>query len=276
MKARIIGRIAIVSTLLFCCVGASAQRWSRRPYEFHMGVGFTNFMGDVCSPKDPDKQMWILPFRTTGYLTDAILKYNFKGRHSASFSTNFGYMSARETIEKRANYYYRQGIAFKTGFAELGFRYEFMFIKENERRNVYRKLGETKLKNFTMPSYLFAGIGEYFSYGNFYCNDEKGRERASEQYFSTAPVIMLGVGTKIRLERNLYVGFEFGIREAIGDKIDGAVGGKEMSDATPMGDFYKGGKFGKWIDQYQFVAVNIAFKMREKKNHMPNFKTIRR
>lgn len=270
MKIRIICRLVVVSALLFCCVNASAQRWSKRRYELHAGAGLTNFMGDVCSPNDADKQIWVLPFRTTGYLIDGILKYNVKGRHYASASVNLGYMSARETIEKRAKYYYRDGIAFKSGFAELGVRYEFMFIKENERRNVYRKLGETKLKNFTMPSYVFAGAGGYFSYGKFFWNNKKGSERYNEPYFSVAPVLMLGLGSKVRLDRNIYFGVEAGWRVALGDKLDNCSGKK----GSPVEDM--SWHFGKWVDQYQFVAANIVFKMREKRNHMPNFKTIRR
>lgn len=271
MNIKSFSRLALIVLIVLCYTSVSAQKWSKRRYELHAGFGLTNFMGDVCSPNDPDRTIWILPFRTTGYLADGILKYNVKGRHYASASLNLGYMAARETIEKRTNYYYRDGIAFRSGFAELGVRYEFMFIKENERRNVYRKLGETKLKNFTMPSYVFAGVGGYFGYGKFYWNDPQGRDRYSKSYGTVAPVMMIGLGTKVRLDRNIYVGAEFGLREVLGDRIDGA-----NKSGSPSEDVNKRWKFGKWIDQYQFVAVNVVFKMREKKNHMPNFKTIRR
>ncbi len=274
MKVNSVSRISLILLLVLCFTGASAQKWNKPRYELHTGIGLTNFMGDVCSPNDPDKMIWILPFRTTGYLADGILKYNIKGRHFVSGSLNLGYMGARETIEKRTHYYYRDGIAFKSGFAELGVRYEFEFIKEREHKTVYRKLGETKLKNFTMPSYLFAGVGGYFSYGKFFWNDPQGRERYSKSYGSFAPVVMLGVGAKVRLQRNVYLGAEFGLREVIGDYVDGADGSRKSP--TPSDDINKRWKFGKWIDQYQFVAVNLAFKMREKRNHMPNFKTIRR
>ena len=85
---------------------------------------------------------------------------------------------------------------------------------------------------------------------------------------------MLGVGSKVRIARNMYVGAEFGIREVIGDNVDGVNGRKEMGSQTPS-KYINRLKFGKWIDQYQFVSVNIAFKFREKRNHLPNFKTIR-
>lgn len=269
-------RLTIILLLVLCFTGASAQKWNKRNYELHAGLGVTNFMGDVCSPKDPDRTMWILPFRTTGYLADGILKYNIKGRHFVSGSLNLGYMAARETIEKQTYYYYRNGIAFKSGFAELGFRYEFEFIKERAHKTVYRKLGETKLKNFTMPSYVFAGVGGYASYGKFFWNDKLGRDRFSKPYHSFAPVVMLGVGTKVRVASDLYVGAEFGIREVIGDNVDGANGRKDRKSATPSELVNNSYKFGKWIDQYQFVSVNVAFKLREKRNHLPNFKTLRR
>lgn len=270
MNARITSRLIVVSVLLLCAISTSAQRWNARRYELHVGLGLTNFMGDVCSPKNSDLPVWVVPFRTTGYVADGILKYNIKGRHYGSASLNLGYMGARETIEKRTNYYYRDGIAFKSGFAELAARYEFMFIKEKTHRTVYRKLGETRFKNFTMPSYLFVGAGGYFSYGKFYWNDKKGRERFNENFFNVSPVLMGGFGGKVRIGWNLYAGFEAGWRVAIGDGIDNCDGKK----GSPVEDM--NWVFGKWIDQYQFVTANIVFKMREKRNHMPNFKTIRR
>lgn len=274
MNTKSFCRFVLIALMVLCCTGVSAQKWNKPRYELHAGLGLTNFMGDVCSPNDADRMIWFLPFRTTGYLADGILKYNVKGRHYVSGSLNIGYMAARETIEKRTHYYYRDGIAFKSGFAELGLRYEFEFVKEREHKTVYRKLGETKLKNFTMPSYLFAGVGGYFSYGKFLWNDPMGRERFSKGYGSFAPVVMLGIGSKVRVQRNVYIGAEFGLREVLGDNVDGADGRKDSP--TPSDDINRRWRFGKWIDQYQFVAVNVVFKMREKRNHMPNFKTIRR
>ena len=287
MKKTLLNRIIILIVAILCCSGTyaagkggvkssskSLNKWSQRRYEMHTGLGFTNFMGDICSPRSSSKQVWILPFKTTGYVSNGLLKYQLTERQYVSGGVSVGYMAARETIQKQAKYYYRDGITFKTGFAELAARYEFMFIKEKNRRNVYRSLNETKLKNFTMPSYIFIGVGGIFNAGNFYWNDFtskpiKGRDRYHEFYYNFAPVVMGGVGCKVRVDRNTYVGVELGNRLAINDGIDHCDGNKSPTEDHPW-------HFGKWFDQYQFATVSLVFKMREKRNHMPNFKTIGR
>jgi len=255
---------------------ASGQRkktakWNSRKYEAHIGLGFTNFMGDICSPKS-DMPVWVLPFKTTGYTSDAILKYNLGGRHYVGTSLFLGYMGARETIQKQTKYYYRDGIAFKSFFTEVAARYEFQIIRERRRKTVYRRLGETRLKNTTVPSYLFAGVGGIFNVGNIYWNDPKGLERFSKNYTNICPVVMGGLGSKIRIDRNTYIGIEAGWRVALGDGIDNCKGKEGYVEEKPWTKW----PYGKWIDQYQFVTVSLVVTMREKRNHMPNFRSIRR
>lgn len=291
MKKKLLFQLTLSVALLFCCLGAfaaggggvksgskSIKKWDRRRYELHVGLGMNNFMGDICSPRSSSKQVWVLPFKTTGYVSNGLLKYQLAERHFISGGVSVGYMAARETVQKQAKYYYRDGITFKTGFAEVAARYEFMFIKEKTRRNVYRSLNETKLKNFTMPSYIFIGVGGLLNAGNFYWNDFnekpfKGRDRYHEFYYNFAPVIMGGLGCKVRIDRNTYVGFEVGNRLAINDGIDYCDSkGRPKSDShEEINDHWR---FGKWFDQYQFATVSLVFKMREKRNHMPNFKTL--
>lgn len=273
MRTKNIFKILIAAVLMFGTLELSAQRWSARKYELHAGVGFTNFMGDVCSPNDPNKFIWVLPVKTTGYLADGILKYNLKQRHYVSASLNMGYMGAKETIQKQSTFYYRDGIAFKSFFTELAVRYEFQFIRERRRSTIYRSLGETRLKNTTFPSYIFVGVGGIFNAGKFYWNDfsgtPKGKERYNEGYVNVAPVILGGIGTKLRIDRNTYIGVEVGHRLALSDGLDNCKGKDEPTEERPW-------IFGKWFDQYQFVSVSLVFTMREKRNRMPNFKTIRR
>lgn len=268
-----LNRTAIVAILLLLSFGASAQSWSKRRYELHAGVGLTNFMGDICSPKKSEMPVWVLPFKTTGYTADGVLKYNFKGSHFGSVSVNMGYMGARETIQKKDKYYYRDGLAFNTFFTELGVRYEFQFIKEKTHKTVYRKLGETSLKNITLPSYLFLGMGGLFNVGKMCWNDfegeVKGKERYKKTYCNVAPVLMGGLGSKLRIDRNTYIGVEAGWRFSFSDGIDNCRGKDAPTEDKPW-------TFGEWVDQYQFITVNLVFNMREKRNHMPNFKTIRR
>ncbi|MCQ2374458.1 MAG: DUF6089 family protein [Salinivirgaceae bacterium] len=252
----------IVALVLLCVsISVYADRWDTRKYELRYGLGLNNFMGDICAPKDPKKQIWIVPFSSTGYVADGMLKYIVKDRHSVSGSLNMGYLTAKDP-KNNSNYWYRDGYQFRSFFTELGFRYEYEFVRERRKSTVYRQLGETVFKNITIPSYLFAGAGVEMNYGGFNWNTKDGKERMNEKYFCVAPVIMMGVGAKFRVAHNTYVGGEFGLRFALGDKLDNCSG----KDSP---------QFGKWIDQYQVVTINVIHKLKAKKNNMPNFKSIR-
>jgi hypothetical protein len=98
-----------------------------------------------------------------------------------------------------------KGLEFKSYFTEISARYEFLFLKEKRKSTVYRRLGQTGLKNLTFPSYVFIGIGGMVNYGKFSRNINDGRARVTENYFNVAPVVPFGFGTKMRIDYNLYL-----------------------------------------------------------------------
>lgn len=252
----------------------AAHKWNSRRYEAQLGLGLSNFMGDINSPKT-DIPVWVRPFKTTGYTADALLKYNLKGRHYVGTSLFTGYMAAREPSMQTPTFYGR-GIAFKSFFTELSARYEFQIIRERRRRTVYRQLGETRLKNTTLPAYLFVGAGGIMNVGKFYWNSTDEKERYDINYINVAPVVMGGFGGKVRIDPITYIGFEAGWRVALSDGLDNCnrKGKPDVSGIEEGRSFDN--MFGKWIDQYQFVNVSLVVTLREKRNHMPNFRSIKR
>jgi hypothetical protein len=245
--------------LILSATSIQAQRWNARRYEFHVGIGASNFMGDIPAPKDPSKQIWISPFNNTGILVDAHIKYSLTERNSFGLGIYLGSLNGKDPKDN-AKYWYRYGYQFRSFMTEISVRYEFLFWKEKRRSTVYRRLGETRLKNLTLPSYLFIGVGGMFNLGNFYKNSPDGRERTNEFYTNIAPVLPIGIGTKMRLDYNMYLNLEAGWRFTLSDGIDNA-----KSKDNPE-------QFGPWYDQYQFITLNLVYKLRAKRNKMPNFK----
>ena len=96
--------------------------------------------------------------------------------------------------------------------------------------------------------------------GNFYQNTQDGRDRTKEFYTNVAPILPIGIGTKMRLDYNMYLNLEAGWRFTLSDGIDNAKN-KDNPD-----------QFGPWYDQYQFVTLNLVYKLRAKRNKMPNFR----
>jgi hypothetical protein len=254
-------KIFLLVVLSLNFVNSFAQRWNVRRYEFHVGLGASNFMGDICAPKDNSKLIWVNFFNTIGYVADAHLKYSFTPRNSIGAGIYIGTLSARDPKNSSKYWYHKEGFQFRSVMTEISVRYEFLFWKEKRRSTVYRRLGETRLKNLTLPSYVFIGVGGLINYGKLFYNTDDGRVRKSDPYLNLAPVLPVGIGTKMRLDYNLYLNLEAGWRFTLSDGIDNAKGTKNPRNG-----------FGTWYDQYQFVTVNLVYKLRAKRNKMPNFK----
>lgn len=277
MKKLSFMRLTVIALILLCSAPTvfaqkkSAHKWNSRRYEAQLGLGLTNFMGDINSPKT-DIPVWVRPFKTTGYTADALLKYNLKGRHYVGSALYLGYMGAKEG--QATPTYYGRGIAFKSFFTELSARYEFQIIRERRRHTIYRSLGETRMKNTTVPSYLFVGAGGIMNVGKFYWNSLDQRERYNLNYLNVAPVVMGGFGGKVRIDPITYIGFEAGWRVALSDGIDNC----NKKGKPDVGSIEEGRSFvfGKWIDQYQFVTVSLVVTLRETRHHTPNFRSIKR
>ena len=116
-----------------------------------------------------------------------------------------------------------------------------------------------------MPSYMFVAAGGLFETGKFSWNAKDGRQ--SEKFSTIAPVLIGGIGTRIRINSGVSVGLEAGARIALSDKIDNCDGNVATTPTKPW-------IFGKWIDQYQFITASLILKLRENKNHLPDFKSI--
>ena len=112
--------------------------------------------------------------------------------------------------------------------------------------------------------------------GKFYWNSTDEKERYDINYINVAPVVMGGFGGKVRLDPITYIGFEAGWRVALSDGLDNCnrKGKPDVSGIEEGRSFDN--MFGKWIDQYQFVNVSLVVTLREKRNHMPNFRSIKR
>ena len=255
------------------CANGQNRRFQR--YELQLGAGLDNFMGDICSPKDASKMAWALP-QTIGVVGNIGMKYNLGhhdecdrvtvGTQSIGGSLFFGQLKAEEVEKNTDKYYFRNGIGFNSFFVELSLRYEWYFIKEQQSRVTYKQVGRPTLKRATLaPSYLFVGAGGLLSTGQFYWDNKEGHQ--STKFSNIAPVLMGGIGTKLRFNRSVSFGLEFGMRLAIDDNIDYCDGNETPTPTKPW-------IFGKWYDQYQFITASFTFKIRENKKGWPDFRSI--
>ncbi len=230
-----------------------AQAWSRYKYELFYGLGATNFMGDVSAPS-VDKPIWVKFWNTIGGTGNVGLRYHFNDRQYLSAQVFLGQIYAQDPAGD-PNYWDR-GIKINSALTTLNARYEFMIWKEKQRTTVFKKLGESSLKNFSLPTYLFIGVGGAFNVGKFSKNSSDGRYLLSEMYFNAAPEIPFGLGIKYRINSLTYFNIEAAWHATMSDGIDDANGKKNSA-------------YGKWIDQYQTITFNMVYKIRESHSGKP-------
>jgi len=252
-----IKKATYILLLLLLPIFVSAQRWSRYKYEGYYGIGLTNFTGDVSAPVNTSKFVWVNFFNTIGFAANAGLRYNFADRQYVRGNIFLGQLYAEDPIGN-PNYWYR-GIKFSSFFTEIAAKYEFMIWKEKKKSTVYRMLGETGFKNFSMPTYLFVGFGATFNAGNFSRIVDEGTSTEKEGYVNFCPTIPFGIGFKYRLGKLTYINLEAEWHFTITDGIDNAKG-----KDSPM--------YGEWFDQYQTITFNIIHKLRQNRNGMPKFR----
>jgi len=215
-------------------------------------------MGDVCSPTNPNQQIWVNFFNTIGFTGNVGLRYNIKNRHYVSGALFLGQLYAEDPINNY-KYWYR-GLRMSTLFTEASARYEFIIMEEKKRTTVYRQLGQSPLKNLSLPTYLFVGAGATFNAGNSTRITKDGKQVITENFRNFTPVIPFGIGVKYRINKLTYINLEAAWRVALSDGLDNAIG----TDSNI---------YGKWIDQYQTITINFIHKLRQNQNGTPKFRS---
>lgn len=248
-------RIAYIITFILIYQASFSQTWSTRRYEFYCGIGLSNFMGDIAAPTNSSKYFWVNFYNTIGITANTGLKYMISDRSYIRGSMFLGQLYAEDVVGN-TNFYYR-GYKINTFFTELAFKYEFHIIKEKERKTVYKQLGQTKLKNFNVPTYIFIGAGGLLNTGKF--SQASGLELFTDNYTNLAFVIPIGLGVKFRLNHKNYANIEFGTRLSLSDGIDNAKGKDNK-------------QFGTYPDQYQFITINYIHKLKSNEKGWPRFK----
>lgn len=249
--------IVLFIIFLILSVSAKAQNWKRMRYEFYYGIGISTFMGDVMAPINKNAVIWMDFFNTMGPIANVGLRYLAKERHHFSGNASIGQLYAKETPNSYRFYY--RGLKFSTAFLELSVRYEYLFLKERSRKTIYRKFGESKWKNFMIPSYLFIGVGGLVNGGVVTHNYNRVSDK--KNYINGAFVIPYGIGFKAKVNYLLYINLEVGARFTFSDGIDYV----EKNNFSNI----QGGAF---VDQYGFISVNVIHKLGSNRKGMPKFK----
>lgn len=243
-----------------CVYQSQAQRWKKYRYEFSYGIGMTNFMGDVGAPEQKliTQYFYLNPyfFRPIGNVG---LGYIMLERVHVKSNIHFGWLSADDRYGDHAP----RGLKFRSFIVEPSIQLNVYLVKEKRKRNIYRSNNKfrRKLKNVSIPTYFFVGIGGVLvntnlesigGYNPNYYPDDNTHIGKKTSFTATVPI---GLGFRYRLTNRINLGLEASLRYTVSDIVD---------NYNPYA--------GQWIDSYQFLVFSLNYKLKSARSGLPRFK----
>lgn len=229
-----------------------AQRWKILRYELLGGIGSVHMMGDIGGAATANRWYGVRDFRLDQTRPSASfgIRYRIYEKQALRFNLNYGYAYSSDVgsrIETR-------DYSFHSNLMEQSFVYEYYLVSEEMKRksaSMFNRRG--MLNNFSKVAlYGFAGFGLVESSTkkipeNFY--------RPTDTYYNSGLglVFPLGLGLKYIIDERLGLGFEFGGRYTITDKLDGI-----KTLASKSNDFYY---IGTFILTYRLKADRKGYPM---------------
>ncbi len=214
--------LTIILIILYSIPGFT-QKWKLTRYEAIIGIGTTNFFGDIGGyPNASDwygiRDINILRTRPSIYLG---ARYKIKQDEAVKFNLILAWFNGKDNPS--VNYQSIRKYSFNTFALEQSLQYEYSFIKEDQRRFSFALFNRRgMINNYSKINvYGFAGLG-----GLLYIPDFKGTlqypkmetVKSSVGYTMVFPV---GLGVKLIYSNKYAFGFEFGGRYILSDYVDG-------------------------------------------------------
>ncbi|MCC7302829.1 MAG: hypothetical protein IT233_09315 [Bacteroidia bacterium] len=298
-------RSVLLIFVLFLGITADAQRWNKFRYEALLGIGATNFLGDLGGADQIGTNgLKDLELILTRPSVAAGLRYRVYEHWSVKGLFAWGIVRGDD---KLTDEFYRNNrqLHFKSNIYELSFQIEGHLIKEQPGHR-YKIKGARGWKNIELNVYGFAGIaGLYFNPKAKYINggwyelqplgtEGQGIKPDLDPYSRVTIAIPLGIGIKHLFTRYFSVGLEVGMRKTFTDYLDD-VSSTYYTDSIrtyynndPLHVYFADPSLGQgpsprsvWQgqqrgdptdkDAYMFVHITMAYKLSYKKRTRSKF-----
>ncbi len=225
-------RRLLLLIILILPLMANAQRNKRYKWEACIGIGATNFLGDLGGAN----QIGTNGFKDLEFsLTKPGLSGNARYRKGRYWGYKGGFYWGQVwgydylTTER---YRHNRNLHFKSNIFEFSVMGEFYFTKERPG-HVYRYKKLKGWKHIDMQVYLMAGIGGFYynpkgSYAGTWIplqplgTEGQGVKPGTKKYSRVSVCIPVGIGFKYALDRRWSIGLEIGMRKTFTDYIDDA------------------------------------------------------
>jgi len=224
-------------TLILISINSYAQQWKRFRYEAIVGIGGTNFLGELGGAnRQGTNFVRDLEISMTRPLINVALRYQINQQFSFKPSLTYGLLRGDDKTTKEMYRNYRN-LSFRSPILEFSTQLEYWPIKEQFKGSRYSLKRKKSLQAFGKVNsvqiypYFFAGVSVFYfnpktKYnGKWYALQPLGTEGQGllptrKKYKRVQMSIPYGIGFKYPITRRMMIGLEYGVRKTFTDYID--------------------------------------------------------
>jgi hypothetical protein len=239
--------------LLFLLIPYSeAQLWRRKRYEIVLGVGPSQFFGDVGGFSQGENWAGLkdLSFSGSSFNVNLGIDYRVTKQFTTRLNMTYGMLRASDLRGSNTD----RGFVAITSIAEPSLLGQYYFSRHRSERSFLlsrRKPGVFGGFFKSLDFYAFTGVGGLY----YNVKPNAALEPRVTVTDGITAVIPVGIGGSIIYTPNLTFGFEFGGRYAFTDNLDGYT--SQYSNSN---------------DVYYFLNFTIGFRLKNTANGWPSFR----
>ncbi|MFM8433218.1 MAG: DUF6089 family protein [Bacteroidota bacterium] len=222
--------ILILAFLFAVPFTGEAQRWKRQRYEFSVGAGISNFLGELGGANQIGTNYFRdLEWSMTRFALSAGMRYKLSNYFALNSHLTYGRVSGDDklTTEKFRSY---RNLNFFSNIYEFNVNFEGAFQQEQIGHR-YRLRKVRGARGYELYTYGFVGLGVFYYDPRTEYNgsvvrlkplgtEGQGLVSTRQGYKNIGICIPVGIGFKYTIDRYWGVGLELGIRKTFTDYID--------------------------------------------------------
>jgi hypothetical protein len=300
-------KLLILIVVFFVSISTvtNAQYWKRHRYEFSLGVGASNFLGDLGGADQIGTHYFKdFEWSLTRIAAAAGLRYKLSDFFALDGHFTYGRVAGDDKLTKEPFRNYRN-LSFFSDIYELNVNFEAAF-QEEQLGHRYRLKRVKGIKAYEIYTYVFGGIGVFYFDPKTTVNGQtvhlkplhtegEGLAASRSEYSSIQLCIPIGLGFKYTLDSRWGLGLELGIRKTFTDYIDdvsttyydraffiqqyGTEKGNYIADIADRSNGSQpqvtagGAQRGdpRYKDSYMFAIFSVNYKLRTGRNNLPLF-----
>lgn len=207
-----------------------SDKWKAYRYEFDLGIGVSNFLGDLGGANQIGTHFARdLELSQTRFGASVGMRYKLSQRIALHPHITYGKVAGDDKLTEEFFRNHRN-LNFRSNIFEFNTNFEFFFLKEQIGHR-YKLRGVHGARGYEFAGYLFAGLGVFHfnpqgEYeGNWYDLQPLGTEGqglvpSRKKYSLNQLCIPMGFGIKYSVDRRWGISLEYGLRYTFTDYID--------------------------------------------------------